>query len=62
MLRALDADKILQTLERLGRRIRERFPDTGLHEVAAQMLSIGRDTERRASIMILDTSPRVPTP
>jgi len=46
MLRVLDADKILETLERLGRRVRERFPDAGLNNVAAELLAIGRDTER----------------
>ena len=48
MLRALDADKILETLERLGQRIRERFPDAGLNHVAAELLAIGRDTKERA--------------
>lgn len=51
MLRALDADKILETLDRLGRRIHERFPNAGLNKVAAQLLSIGRDTERRAAFV-----------
>jgi len=51
MLRALDSDKILETLELLGRRIRERFPDAGLNKVAAQLLAIGRDTERRAAFV-----------
>jgi len=49
MLRVLDADKILETLERLGRRVRERFPDAGLNNVAAELLAIGRDTKRRAA-------------
>jgi hypothetical protein len=51
MLRALDADKILDTLERLGRRVRERFPDAGLNNVAAELLAVGRDAVRRAAFV-----------
>src|SRR5438093_8458186 len=51
MLRALDAGKILETLELLGRRIHERFPAAGLNNVAAQLLAVGRDTERRAAFV-----------
>jgi len=51
MLRVLDADKILETLERLGRRVRERFPEAGLNSVAAELLAIGRDTQRRAAFV-----------
>ncbi len=51
MLRALDAGKILDTLERLGRRVHERFPEAGLNNVVAELLAIGRDTERRAAFV-----------
>ena len=51
MLRALDAHKILATLERLQLRVRERFPDAGLNLVAAELLAIGRDTATRAAFV-----------
>ena len=37
MFRALDATRIADTAERLGRRISERFPGSGLSEVAATL-------------------------
>ena len=49
--RALDADKILATLERLQQRVRERFPDAGLNKVAAELEAIGRDTRARAALV-----------
>jgi len=48
MPHALDADKILATLERLSRRVHERFPAAGLNGVAADLLQIAQDTRRRA--------------
>jgi hypothetical protein len=49
--RALNADKILATVERLQQRIRERFPDAGLNQVAAELEAIGRDTRARAALV-----------
>ena len=51
MHRALDADKILATLDQLQQRIRERFPDAGLNQVAAELEAIGRDTRGRATLV-----------
>jgi len=49
--RALDADKILATLDRLQQRVRERFPEAGLNQVAAELEAIGRDTRARAAFV-----------
>ena len=46
--RHLDPEKIIGTIERLGRRIGERFPNSGLGSVAADLLLIGRDARRRS--------------
>lgn len=46
--RHLDPEKIIGTIERLGRRIGERFPSSGLGSVAADLLLIGRDARRRS--------------
>jgi hypothetical protein len=51
MARALDADKILDTLERLARRVRERFPAAGLNGVVADLVAIGHDTQARAAVV-----------
>ena len=47
MYRTLDADKILDTTQRLSRRIRERFPDRGLNNVCAEVLEVARETQER---------------
>ena len=49
MYRALDADKIIATIERLKRRIDERFPGAGLAGVAGDLLAVARDTEAKAA-------------
>lgn len=38
MYRSLDASHIIDTAERLGKRISERFPNSGLSKVAAELL------------------------
>ncbi|MEL6373482.1 MAG: hypothetical protein AAFR04_05890 [Pseudomonadota bacterium] len=47
--RALDADRILATLERLHLRISERFPDAGLARVCGELLDIASQTQHRAA-------------
>jgi len=37
---------ILKTLERLNRRIRERFPDSGLSQVCAELCDVGASVEQ----------------
>jgi hypothetical protein len=44
--RRLDTDKIIATAETLEVRIAERFPETGLRRVAAELVSLSRDTAR----------------
>ena len=51
MYRALDADKIIATIERLKRRIDERFPGAGLAGVAGGLLAAARDTEQKAATL-----------
>ena len=47
----LDAGKILDTLERLGQRIEERFPGSGLGRVARDLLGLARDGAREAEAL-----------
>lgn len=49
MARVLDADKILDTLDRLAVRVRERFPAAGLNHVVAELVALGKDTRTRAN-------------
>lgn len=42
--RQLDKDNITATIERLRNRINERFPESGLGRVAAELLQIGQET------------------
>jgi hypothetical protein len=44
----LDSDRIVETVEILGRRIRERFPQAGLNGVCEQLLAIARQARQRA--------------
>jgi hypothetical protein len=49
MYRTLDPAKIILTLERLERRIAERFPGAGLCRVCAELIAIARETAARIS-------------
>jgi hypothetical protein len=49
--RTLNADKIEQTLERLHKRIEERFPGRGLGKLCAELLTIAREDRERLSWM-----------
>lgn len=48
MYRALDAGKIIGTIDRLKARIDERFPGASLGRVAAELGGVARDTSRVA--------------
>jgi hypothetical protein len=48
MYKDLDADKIIETLERLYRRILERFPGSGLSRISDEVLSIAKESGRRS--------------
>ena len=49
MYRNLDADKIIETIDALKRRIDERFPGASLAGVAQDLGATARDTQREAS-------------
>jgi len=46
--RTLDANRIVETVNRLAVRIEERFPDSGLGRVGRQLREIARDAAARA--------------
>jgi hypothetical protein len=48
MKRQLRDDKLLETAEKIRQRIAERFPDSGLSQVAAEIIQITKDAIGRA--------------
>ena len=46
--RSLQPDKVVDTVERLERRIAERFPDVNLRQVAAELVVMAREAADRA--------------
>jgi hypothetical protein len=49
MYRTLNPDKIITTLEKLERRICERFPGSGLSKVCGELVGIARDSKAKAA-------------
>lgn len=49
MYRSLNSEKIVATVETLGRRIDERFPASGLSKVCQELLSVARESQERAA-------------
>lgn len=47
-MQTLKAEKVVQTLEQLRRRISERFPDSGLARVCDELAEVARNTAQRA--------------
>ena len=47
----LDAPKIIDTVQRLARRIEERFPQRGLHGVSLQLLALAQAADRHARFL-----------
>ena len=47
MYRSLDPQAIVATLEALKRRIDERFPDSGIGQVAGELLQVGQESSDR---------------
>ena len=45
----LDDAAIVETVDRLARRIRERFPNAGLNDVAAELLAVAQQARVRAA-------------
>ena len=42
----LNVSRILKTLDTLGRRIQERFPDSGLSQVCGELKLVGAEVEQ----------------
>lgn len=57
MYRTLQAEGIIQTAEQLRRRIVERFPDSGLGRVAAELLVVAREAQGRSEDMVRPHKP-----
>jgi len=49
--RSLDAQQIVKTLERLRLRIEERFPGSGLSQVAGEVLSVAQENAERVKTL-----------
>lgn len=49
MYRSLDSEKIVDTIATLGRRIDERFPDSGLGKVCRELLTIAGESQERSA-------------
>ena len=47
----LDANKLIETIERLARRVGERFPNAGLYQVVRQLLAIANQSKARAEMV-----------
>lgn len=52
MYRTLDTDKIITTLERLERRINDRFPGSGLSRVCAELTAVARESKARVAAVM----------
>lgn len=51
MYRRLDERRIAETLEKLSRRIQERFPDSGLHRVSLEILDVARQAQANVAFL-----------
>ena len=51
MYRRLDGTRIVETLQHLGRRIAERFPESGLNRVAGELLAAANESMARVSYL-----------
>lgn len=51
MYREIEADKLIATVARLRQRIRERFPEASLAQVAGELEAITRDTATRSAVI-----------
>jgi len=47
----LDPTQLIDTIERLCRRVGERFPEAGLYQVARQLLAIANQSKARAAMV-----------
>ena len=48
MYRSLDSEKIIETVDTLVHTINARFPESGLHKVCQELLSIARESHERS--------------
>lgn len=53
----LDAAKIVETADRLARRIEERFPGSGLSKVATELLTVAGQSEADAALLAQPNEP-----
>jgi hypothetical protein len=51
LYRTIRADKIISTAARLVDRVRERFPEAGLGQVAEEILAVARETDERCRMI-----------
>jgi len=49
--RRLDTEKVVDTMDRLSRRIAERFPDRGLYRVSEEILAVAREAKQRCKVI-----------
>jgi hypothetical protein len=49
MYRSLDSEKIVETIGTLGKRIDERFPDSGLGKVCRELLMVAGESQERSA-------------
>lgn len=49
--KSLDPREIAGTIERLGQRIEERFPDSGLSQTCSELLELGRGAQERSALL-----------
>lgn len=57
MYRSLDAARVIETADRLARRIRERFPDANLGKVGEELARVVKESHERAEQL---TRPNLP--
>src|SRR5262245_23280079 len=55
--RALDPDKVIETIGQLRNRITERVPGAGLGEVCAELLQIAQENTSRAELISRSNMP-----
>jgi len=55
--RELDGGEIIATIETLERRVAERFPDSGLRRLCAELLAVARDARHRVDAIARPNRP-----
>ena len=47
----LQSDRVVQTIERLGLRIQDRFPKSGLAQICRRLLTVAQETDRLSRLI-----------